>query len=100
MDKQNKYIDEKEKKLIVGYDNIDLKKLKKPPKKEQNEFAKAAKNFIKKETKMNIRIDSYELEKIKERAQDEGLKYQTFVKSIIHKYISGQLVEKNKILIK
>ena len=52
---------------------------------------------IKRGKKMNIRIDPYELEKIKEIADNEGLKYQTFVKSIIHKYITGQLVEKRKI---
>ena len=42
---------------------------------------------------MNIRIDSFELEKIKERAAREGLRYQTFVKSVLHKYITGQLIE-------
>jgi predicted DNA binding CopG/RHH family protein len=41
---------------------------------------------------MNIRINPYELKKIKEQAEKEGLKYQTFIKSIIHKYITGQLV--------
>jgi predicted DNA binding CopG/RHH family protein len=53
-----------------------------------------AKEFITSEKKMNIRIDPYELEKIKERAAREGLRYQTFVKSVLHKYITGQLVEK------
>lgn len=55
------------------------------------------KKTIKPETKMNIRIDSQELELIKLKAKQEGLKYQTFVKSILHKYITGQLVEKEKI---
>ena len=45
------------------------------------------------ETKMNIRISSHELDKIKAIAEKEGLKYQTFIKSILHKYITGQLVE-------
>ncbi len=45
------------------------------------------------ETKMNIRISEDELEKIKQRAEHEGLKYQTFIKSVLHKYITGQLVE-------
>jgi predicted DNA binding CopG/RHH family protein len=42
---------------------------------------------------MNIRISSSELEKIKEIALKEGLKYQTFIKSVLHKYITGQLIE-------
>ena len=48
----------------------------------------------KKETKMNIRIDADELEAIKKRAAEEGLKYQPFVRSVLHKYITGRLVEK------
>jgi len=47
---------------------------------------------------MNIRFDHYELNKITEFADKEGLKYQSFIKSIIHKYLTGQLVE-NKYVI-
>ena len=36
------------------------------------------------------------IEKIKEQAALAGLKYQTFIKSVLHKYITGQLVEKDK----
>jgi len=43
---------------------------------------------------MNIRIDPRELDLIRERAAKEGLKYQTLVKSILHKYATGQLVER------
>ena len=46
---------------------------------------------------MNIRIDPEELEKIKEYAAREGLRYQTFIKSVLHKYITGRLIEKDKI---
>jgi predicted DNA binding CopG/RHH family protein len=94
MSNKIKYLDKDEQELIESYNNIDVKKLKKPTKKEQESFKKAAKNFLKKETKMNIRIDPYELDKIKEYANNEGLKYQSFIKSIIHKYLTGQLVEK------
>jgi len=47
--------------------------------------------------KMKIRIENSELENTKKYAQSEGLKYSTFVKSIIHKYISGQLIERKTI---
>lgn len=94
MNKKIKYVDEEEKELIESYKNIDYKKLKKPSKKDQMIIKQAAKNFLKKESKMNIRIDPYELEKIKQCADLEGLKYQTFIKSILHKYLTGQLVEK------
>jgi predicted DNA binding CopG/RHH family protein len=92
-----KYIDEEEKELLESIQQIDINTLDKPTKKQQEEVKKAAKEFTKNEKKMNIRIDPYELKKIKEHAAHEGLKYQTFIKSVLHKYITGQLVDKDKI---
>lgn len=95
MNKYNtKYIDNEEKDLIKSYERIDLKKAGKPARKRQNELKRAAKNYIMKETKMNIRINPIELEKIKNKAKQEGLKYSTLVKSVLHKYVTGQLMEK------
>jgi len=45
---------------------------------------------------MNIRIESEELERIKGQAAKEGLPYQTLVKSVLHKYVTGQLVERDR----
>ena len=89
-----KYINREEKDLIESYKGIDAKKMKKPSRKAQAEFKKSAKEFVANEMKMNIRIEPAELREIKKRAAVEGLKYQTFVKSVLHKYITGQLVEK------
>jgi len=91
---ETKYIDNEEEKLMESLNDIDLNSLQ-----NDNENIKllqsSAKEFVKqKETKMNIRISSIELDKIKQRAEIEGLKYQTFVKSILHKYITGQLTDK------
>ena len=89
----NKYIDHEEEELMHSLDNLDLSKIK-SDKKNSKLLQKSAKDFVKKEeTKMNIRISSNELDKIKAKAEQEGLKYQTFIKSILHKYITGQLVE-------
>ena len=62
----------------------------------QRDVRKAARTFIRKESKMNIRITPSELEQIKARAKTEGLKYQSLVKSILHKYVTGQLVERSR----
>lgn len=62
--------------------------------KERKEIQDAARRFLKAEAKMNIRIDAGELEKLKDRAAREGLRYQTLVKSVLHKYLTGRLVEK------
>jgi len=92
--KTTKYLDKEEQELIESFSSLDKKNLKHPTKKDQQMFKKAAKQYIANETKMNIRIDPYELQIIKKFADDAGLKYQTFIKSIVHKYITGQLVEK------
>ncbi len=92
-----KYIDDEEKNIIKSIETVNLQDISKPTKQEQTEIKYAAKEYLKKETKMNIRIDPYELNRIKEEAAREGLKYQTFIKSILHKYISGQLIEKSKL---
>jgi len=87
------YIDNEEKELISSLDEIDLSKIKND-KENSKLLKKSAKAFVKREeTKMNIRISSSELEKIKAIALQEGLKYQTFIKSVLHKYITGQLIE-------
>jgi len=93
----DKYLDDEEKDLLESYEGIDITTLNKPTKEEQEEFKISAREFMKKETKMNIRIDEYELMKIKEYAEKEGLRYQTFVKSVLHKYITGQLTEKRRV---
>jgi len=95
---KSNYIDEKEKHDMEIWDDVDISKVKNDTE-NIDRLQSAAKQYVKKhETKMNIRISQEELEKIKQRAAQEGLKYQTFIKSILHKYMTGQLVEdKSKI---
>ncbi|MDR3335816.1 MAG: antitoxin [Treponema sp.] len=47
---------------------------------------------------INIRISAYDMEKVKQRSAAEGLPYQTLISSVIHKYITGKLVDEQAIL--
>ena len=47
----------------------------------------------KKIARINIRLTNEDLLNLKKRAEEEGLPYQTLVNSIIHKFLSGRLVE-------
>jgi predicted DNA binding CopG/RHH family protein len=97
MDRYNpKYIDREEKDLMQDIEKVDTRKLPRPSQKAQDQLKRTAKRHVDKESKMNIRIDPYELSKLKAKAEMEGLKYQTLIKSVLHKYITGQLVEKGK----
>ena len=92
--KKVKPLDQEELDLEKALADVDVSKLSKPSAKTQQKFKTAAVKFVKTETKMNIRIDPFELEEIKKRAAVEGLKYQSFVKSVLHKYVTGQLIER------
>ena len=54
----------------------------------------AAKNTMLKDQRMNIRIAKRDLEGLKAKALEEGLPYQTLVSSILHKYVTGKLIDK------
>lgn len=57
----------------------------------REELVAIASNTFKKDKRINIRISNRDLTAIQSRATEEGIPYQTFVSSIIHKYISGSL---------
>ena len=91
-----KYIDSEERDLMEGIKKMDPRVIKRPSTIVQNRIRVAAKAYVEKESKMNIRIAQSELAQIKAKAEREGLRYQTLVKSVLHKYVTGQLVEKGK----
>ncbi|MBO9666366.1 MAG: hypothetical protein J7501_06085 [Bdellovibrio sp.] len=43
---------------------------------------------------ISIRMDAIILIKLREEAFRIGIPYQTFISSILHKYVSGELIEK------
>ncbi len=89
-----KYINGEEKAIMEDIEKMDVSNISFPGKRERTKLKAAAKKYLAKDKKMNIRIDPNELDKIKVQARKEGLKYQTFIKSVLHKYINGNLVEK------
>lgn len=59
-------------------------------KKDLMQYARAT---LKKDKRLNIRISERDLVELQRKAVREGLPYQTYVSSILHKFISGILVE-------
>jgi predicted DNA binding CopG/RHH family protein len=87
------YLDSEEQKLIESLDREDWN----PTKKLEDWktiLSKTASNTFAKDQRMNIRISKNDLDSIKLKAMEEGLPYQTLVASLIHKYITGKLTEK------
>ena len=46
---------------------------------------------------INIRISEHDLEQVKRRAEREGVPYQTLISSVLHKFVSDQLVDERAI---
>jgi predicted DNA binding CopG/RHH family protein len=61
--------------------------------KRRKELAEYARNTLKKDKRLNIRISERDLIELQRKAVKEGLPYQTYVSSIIHKFVNGTLVE-------
>ena len=88
----NKYKLDKEEMEIL--DAIETGKwgFVKTKKAELERYVQIAKNTLRKDQRMNIRISKTDLNGIKAKAAEEGIPYQTLVASVIHKYISGNLM--------
>ncbi len=68
----------------------------KPVKNLQKEIARyreAAAETLLKNRRVNIRISAMDLEGLQAKAAAEGLPYQTLMASVLHKYVSGRLVD-------
>jgi predicted DNA binding CopG/RHH family protein len=86
-------LDAEEKELLTSYeadewqsvDNVEAEK------QTYSEYATAT---FKKDRRVNIRISSKDLEALQKRALEEGLPYQTLIASVLHKFVSGRLVDR------
>ena len=63
---------------------------------EINRYRDIAHATFRKEMRVNIRLSRKDLEALQTRALEEGIPYQTLMASILHKYISGRIVENSR----
>jgi len=61
--------------------------------KRRKELAAYARNTLRKDRRLNIRISERDLIELQRRAVKEGLPYQTYVSSILHKFVNGTLAD-------
>jgi predicted DNA binding CopG/RHH family protein len=57
----------------------------------------AALEAARKTRNINIRISELDLVGLKRTAQEEGVPYQTLISSVLHKYLSGRLVDEKHV---
>lgn len=57
-------------------------------------YARHTLKKLNKNRRVNIRLNELDLGALRRRAQEEGLPYQSLMASVLHKYVTGRLVEK------
>jgi predicted DNA binding CopG/RHH family protein len=87
-------LDSEEKELLKSYDADEWQSVS-DLKSESDRYRGYAKATFKKDKRVNIRMSEKDLVAIQKKALEEGIPYQTLLSSIIHKYVSGRLTDKN-----
>lgn len=87
------FLDEEERDLIESYERGEWVGV---PDMEARiaEYQEAARAFFRKDRRVNIRMSNRDILALQEIAQEEGIPYQTLMSSILHKYVTGRLVER------
>jgi predicted DNA binding CopG/RHH family protein len=87
-------VDAYELEVLTSFEKGALKSV--ATKAELAKFKAAARATAVKDRRVNIRLSLIDLGDIQVRALEEGVPYQTLIASVLHRYVSGRLVEKRQ----
>ncbi len=88
-------LDDEEQELLRSYEEEEWQSVSQVEE-EKARYQDYAHATFRKDARVNIRISSKDLEAIQKRAIEEGIPYQTLMASILHKFVSGRLVERSR----
>lgn len=75
----------------------DISEYQSVSEKKRNQIRSIIKKSAEKKS-VNLRVNSLDLELLKRKAENEGIPYQTLISSILHKFVTEQLVDQKDIL--
>ena len=84
-----------EQEILASFERGEWKPVR-HQKAEIERLKEAAEVTLLKNKRVNIRISSRDLEGLQARAAEEGVPYQTLMASVLHKFVSGRLVEAHR----
>ena len=86
-------LDPKEKEIVESVERGEWRSIRglKAGRKRYGRYAAAT---FRKDRRVNIRLSSGDLQDIQVKALEEGLPYQTLIASVLHKYVTGRLAER------
>jgi predicted DNA binding CopG/RHH family protein len=90
---KKKNVNNEEKDILDSFEQ-DQWRPAKNRKREINKLQQYARNTLQKDKRINIRMSSKDLDRVRVIATQQGIPYQTLISSIIHKYVSGYLKER------
>jgi predicted DNA binding CopG/RHH family protein len=82
-----------EKDLLDSYENDEWESI--VTSEEIDKYRASARQTFKKDKRVNIRMSELDIELLQEKALIEGLPYQTLMSSVLHKYVTGRLIDKD-----
>ena len=78
--------------LLASYENEEWQSVKNIQE-QQESYRSYARATFRKDKRINIRISEKDLIALQKRAIREGIPYLTLISSLLHKYVTGTLVE-------
>lgn len=92
-----KGLDRYERQILSAYESGKLKSVvtSEASLRRYREYARAT---LMKNRRVNIRISTRDISDIQARAAEEGMPYQTLMASVLHKFATGNLVERRSSL--
>jgi len=86
-------LDPIERKLLTSFERGEWKRVPGEARLKAR-LQRMAAGHMRKAARINVRLSPDDLEGLRRRAAEEGLPYQTLITSLLHKYVSGRLVER------
>jgi len=94
---KNLKLDAEERELLRSLDSGEWKPVEnqEAERKRYAAYAHHTLEKLRKNRRVNIRLTQMDLERMQLKAHEEGIPYQTLMASVLHKYVTGRLVEKH-----
>lgn len=86
-------LDQYEEDVLAAFESGEL--IPVATKEELARIRESARATSTKDQRINIRLSAGDLRDIQAKAMQEGMQYQTLIASVLHKYVTGRLTEKD-----
>ena len=85
-------LDQEEQEILAAYKAGTLRSVATAA--ERSRLESSARATQTKDQRINIRLTSEDLDALRTRALQEGIPYQTLITSVLHKYVTGRLLDR------